>query len=222
MLQRPHDRTFKSIALVGNAKDLRVAECMLSLAEHFHARGQRALVDPGVGLEFPPDIGRACPENRVRGARRPHRRDRRRRHAPVRGPAPCRPARCPCSASIAGRLGFLTDVSPASMLEDVESVLAGRYTEDRRSLLSARLERPRSRRRARARLERRGAQQARHGPHPRLRDLDQRALRQLPRRRRDRHRHRHGLDRLRAFLRRSHRRAGSRCLGAGAHLAAHA
>jgi NAD+ kinase len=40
-----------------------------------------------------------------------------------------------------GRLGFLTDVSPASMLEDVESVLAGSYTEDRRSLLSARLER---------------------------------------------------------------------------------
>jgi NAD+ kinase len=40
-----------------------------------------------------------------------------------------------------GRLGFLTDVSPTSMLEDVESVLAGRYTEDRRSLLSARLER---------------------------------------------------------------------------------
>ena len=39
-----------------------------------------------------------------------------------------------------GRLGFLTDVGPASMLEDVESVLAGRFTEDRRSLLSARLE----------------------------------------------------------------------------------
>jgi len=41
-----------------------------------------------------------------------------------------------------GRLGFLTDVSPTSMLEDIDSVLAGRYTEDRRSLLAARLERP--------------------------------------------------------------------------------
>jgi NAD+ kinase len=39
-----------------------------------------------------------------------------------------------------GRLGFLTDVSPNSMLEDVDTVLAGRYTEDRRSLLAARLE----------------------------------------------------------------------------------
>ena len=40
-----------------------------------------------------------------------------------------------------GRLGFLTDVSPNSMLEDIDTVLAGRYTEDRRSLLAARLER---------------------------------------------------------------------------------
>ena len=39
-----------------------------------------------------------------------------------------------------GRLGFLTDVSPNSMLEDVDTVLAGRFSEDRRSLLSARLE----------------------------------------------------------------------------------
>jgi NAD+ kinase len=34
----------------------------------------------------------------------------------------------------------MTDVSPDSMLEDLDTVLAGRYTEDRRSLLSARLE----------------------------------------------------------------------------------
>jgi NAD+ kinase len=40
-----------------------------------------------------------------------------------------------------GRLGFLTDVSPVSMLEDIETVLGGRYTEDRRSMLAARLER---------------------------------------------------------------------------------
>src|ERR1700677_4669628 len=48
----PH--SFKSIALVGNPKDLRVAECMLSLAGYFHGRCQGALVDAGVGIEFPP------------------------------------------------------------------------------------------------------------------------------------------------------------------------
>src|SRR5665213_4230383 len=56
----PH--SFQSIALVGNAKDLRVAECMLSLAAHFHSKGVRALVDPAVSLAFPLDSVVACPE----------------------------------------------------------------------------------------------------------------------------------------------------------------
>jgi NAD+ kinase len=133
-------QSFKSIALVGNAKDLRVAECMLSLASHFHARGQRALVDPGVGLEFPPDSIIPCAEQffatradlivaiggdgtLLYAARL------------VAGDA------VPLLGINRGRLGFLTDVSPNSMLEDVDTVLAGRYTEDRRSLLAARLER---------------------------------------------------------------------------------
>jgi NAD+ kinase len=54
--------SFESIALVGNAKDLRVAECMLSLAGHFHSKGVRALVDPEVGLAFRPDSVLFCPE----------------------------------------------------------------------------------------------------------------------------------------------------------------
>jgi len=40
-----------------------------------------------------------------------------------------------------GRLGFLTDVGPASMLEHVDCVLNGKYLEDRRSLIAARLTR---------------------------------------------------------------------------------
>ena len=55
--------SFQSIALVGNARDLRVAECMLSLANHLHSRGLRALVDPGVGLAFRPDSVAPCPES---------------------------------------------------------------------------------------------------------------------------------------------------------------
>src|SRR6202040_3757898 len=35
---------------------------------------------------------------------------------------------------------FMTDISPQSMLQDVDLVLGGRYSEDRRSLLAARLE----------------------------------------------------------------------------------
>jgi hypothetical protein len=61
--------SFKSIALVGRPADSRVADCMLSLAGHFHANGLRTLVDPGVALAFPPG---------------PHRGHRRRRHDAVR------------------------------------------------------------------------------------------------------------------------------------------
>jgi NAD+ kinase len=133
----PHQ--FKSIALVGNAKDLRVAEAMLNLATHFHARGMATLVDPSVGLAFKADTVLPCPEQAfatradlivaiggdgtlLYGARL------------VAGHS------VPLLGINRGRLGFLTDVSPASMLEDIDSVLAGRYSEDRRSLLAARLE----------------------------------------------------------------------------------
>ena len=130
---------FKSIALVGNAKDLRVAECMLSLVGHFQSRGRRALVDPGVGLEFPRDSIVSCPESAFAS--------RADLIVAIGGDGTLlyaarliagRPV--PLLGVNRGRLGFLTDVSPASMLEDVDTVLAGGYSEDRRSLLAARLE----------------------------------------------------------------------------------
>ena len=133
-------QSFKSVALIGNAKDSRVADCMLSLVSHFYARGQRTLVDPGVDLAFPQGSILPCPQagfatradlvvviggdgTLLYAARL------------VAGHA------VPLLGINRGRLGFLTDVSPNSMLEDIDAVLAGRYTEDRRSLLAARLER---------------------------------------------------------------------------------
>jgi NAD+ kinase len=131
--------SFHSIALVGNAKDARVAECMLSLASHFHSRGQRTLVDPGVGLAFPPDSVAVCPERSFA--------TRAELIIAIGGDGTLLYAArlvaghaVPLLGINRGRLGFLTDVSPASMLEDVDTVLAGRYSEDRRSLLAARLE----------------------------------------------------------------------------------
>ncbi len=132
--------SFKSIALVGNAKDLRVAECMLNLTAHFHARGLRALVDPDVGLAFPPGSVTLCPEQSFAA--------RAELIIAIGGDGTLLyAARLVAGHSVPllgvnrGRLGFLTDVSPNSMLEDIDTVLAGRYTEDRRSLLAARLER---------------------------------------------------------------------------------
>jgi NAD+ kinase len=130
--------SFKSIALVGNAKDVRVADCMLGLAGYFYTRGQRALVDPAVGLEFPKDSIVPCPEASFAA--------RADLIVAIGGDGTLLYAArlvagkpVPLLGINRGRLGFLTDVSPNSMLEDVETVLAGRYTEDRRSLLAARL-----------------------------------------------------------------------------------
>ena len=132
--------SFKSVALVGNARDLRVAECMLSLAGHFFGRGQRALVDPRVRVRFPDGTVEPCPEEEFAG--------RADLIVAIGGDGTLLyAARLLAGRSVPllginrGRLGFLTDVSPASMLEDLDTVLAGSYTEDRRSLLSARLER---------------------------------------------------------------------------------
>ena len=134
----PH--TFKSIALVGNARDLRVAECMLSLAAHFNSRGVCAMVDPSVGLAFKPGSVVLCPE--------PAFATRADLIIAIGGDGTLLyAARLVAGFSVPllgvnrGRLGFLTDVSPKSMLEDVDSVLAGNYSEDPRSLLAARLQR---------------------------------------------------------------------------------
>jgi len=133
----PH--SFQSIALVGNAKDLRVAECMLGLAAHFHARGIPVLVDPSVGLAFKANSVVLCPEQSFA--------TRADLIVAIGGDGTLLyAARLVAGHSVPllgvnrGRLGFLTDVSPSCMLEDVDSVLAGRYSEDRRSLLAARLE----------------------------------------------------------------------------------
>jgi NAD+ kinase len=133
----PH--SFQSIALVGNAKDLRVSECMLGLAAHFHARGVPVLVDPSVGLAFKADSVVLCPEQSFATQAD--------LIVAIGGDGTLLyAARLVAGHSVPllgvnrGRLGFLTDVSPSCMLEDVDSVLAGSYSEDRRSLLAARLE----------------------------------------------------------------------------------
>jgi NAD+ kinase len=131
--------SFQSIALVGNAKDLRVAECMLGLAAHFQVHGVSVLVDPSVGLAFKAGSVTLCPEQSFA--------TRADLIIAIGGDGTLLyAARLVAGHSVPllgvnrGRLGFLTDVSPNCMLEDVDSVLAGRYSEDRRSLLAARLE----------------------------------------------------------------------------------
>jgi NAD+ kinase len=122
--------SFKSIALVGNAKDSARRRMHAEPCFTFYSRGQRALVDPGVGLAFPPDSVVPCPEQSFA--------TRADLIIAIGGDGTLLyAARLVAGHSVPllginrGRLGFLTDVSPNSMLEDVDTVLAGRYSEDR-------------------------------------------------------------------------------------------
>src|ERR1700692_1193463 len=115
-------QSFQSIALVGNAKDLRVAECMLSLAAHFDTKGVRPLVDPGLGLAFRPGSVVPCPEQSFAS--------RADLIIAIGGDGTLLyAARLVAGYSVPllginrGRLGFLTDVSPTTMLADAESLL---------------------------------------------------------------------------------------------------
>jgi NAD+ kinase len=132
--------SFKSIALVGNTEDLRVSECMLSLASHIYSRGLRALIDPRGAISFEPGTVEPCPESALAS--------RADLIIAIGGDGTLLYAArlvaahaVPLLGINRGRLGFLTDVSPNSMLEDIDTVLDGLYSEDRRSLLAARLER---------------------------------------------------------------------------------
>ena len=131
---------FKSVALIGNAKDERVAECMLALTRHLGARALRPLVDSRQPPIFPADAVVQCPERAFA--------TRADLIISIGGDGTLLYAASlvaehavPLLGINRGRLGFLTDVGPASMLEDVDSVLDGRYSRDLRSLISARLQR---------------------------------------------------------------------------------
>ena len=132
-------QSFTSIALLGNAKDARVAECLMSLSEHLCARGHRLIVEPDLGLALPPGVSVFPAQEFAAQATL---------IVAVGGDGTLLyAARLLGGASVPllginrGRLGFLTDISRDSMLEDIDDVLAGRFVEDRRSLLAARLER---------------------------------------------------------------------------------
>jgi NAD+ kinase len=133
--------SFSSIGLIGNTADARVAECMLNLVSHLSRRAGRILVEKHVELSLPPEsvircetVDFASQANLI---------------IAVGGDGTLLYASrmvagfdVPLLGVNRGRLGFLTDVGARSMLEDVDTVLAGRYSEDPRTMLSARLERP--------------------------------------------------------------------------------
>lgn len=130
---------FKTCALVGPHSDPRVADSMQKLARHLAAVGKSVLVDRSVELDF----GAGC-VTRIEASDFGKRSDL---VIVIGGDGTMLyAARLVATSDVPllginrGRLGFLTDVSPDDMLERLDDVLSGSYSEDRRTLLEARLQ----------------------------------------------------------------------------------
>jgi len=138
--EKPMASSFRSFALVGRDSDARVADSMRTLAKHLTGRGGEVLVDRNGSLDFGPTaVVRLDPQAFA---------ERADLLIAIGGDGTMLFASrlvigrsVPLLGVNRGRLGFLTDVSPDDMLERLNDVLAGRFTEDRRSLLEARLNR---------------------------------------------------------------------------------
>lgn len=132
---------FNPIALVGRHADTRVADCMLILLRHLAARKIEVLADAAIADALGRSGIEAVDEKEIP--------TRARLVIAIGGDGTMLYAArlvaqhgVPLLGVNRGRLGFLTDVSPDDMLDRLDEVLAGRFIEDRRTLLDAVLERP--------------------------------------------------------------------------------
>ena len=136
--KNPMTNTFHSFALVGRDTDARVADSMRTLAGHLSQRGGKVLVDQNGTVDFgSTGVERLDPQAFA---------DHADLLIAIGGDGTMLFAsrlvvgrNVPLLGVNRGRLGFLTDVSPDDMLERLDDVLAGNFTEDRRTLLDARL-----------------------------------------------------------------------------------
>lgn len=130
-----------TVALAGRADDPRVGEAMLVLAEHLLRRGRRVRAPAQPGLDFAGLAVELVEESGLaRGADLV---------VAVGGDgAMLHAARMAASCGVPvlgvnrGRLGFLADVGPVHMLENVDDALEGRCTLESRMLLTASVESP--------------------------------------------------------------------------------
>jgi NAD+ kinase len=133
-------KSFKTVALVGNHHDARVSESMQILAAHLQARDCRVLVDESIDLTF------SAPPERLQESALALEADL---VVAVGGDGTmlyaarlAAPRSVPVLGVNRGRLGFLADIGPAEMRDRLDEVLGGRFVQDRRTMLRARLLRP--------------------------------------------------------------------------------
>jgi NAD+ kinase len=129
------NKNFRKIALVGRYTDARVAEPMRLIAAHLTKSGLEVLSTPEIAAELPVQAVTADALPREADLIVAVGGDGTMLHAAAMAGAEDVPLLCVNR----GRLGFLTDVSPQQMLEKLDQILGGNYTQESRLRLSATL-----------------------------------------------------------------------------------
>jgi NAD+ kinase len=129
---------FNTLALVGRYEDERVAEPMSALADYLTKDGKQVISSPNIAA----NVGaRSVPESELAA------------NADLiiavggdgtmlYAAALARHRDVPLLGVNRGRLGFLTDVSPADMIASMKRIMQGEYTKESRILLDARIVSP--------------------------------------------------------------------------------
>ena len=130
------NNTFKRIGLISKSSGPRLAETLQALVEFLHARGREITLDTSAAEHIPPN-GLPCVE-------RPQLAARCDLVIVVGGDGTILNAGrslaesgVPLVGVNLGRLGFLADVSPDRMAEQLDPILAGSYDQEERALLEA-------------------------------------------------------------------------------------
>lgn len=129
---------FANVALVGNDRDARVVESMQILAAHLHSRGRRIIAETDSVVDF----GDTRVERRPAAALA----DGADLVVAIGGDGTmlhaarlASPHGVPVLGVNRGRLGFLADIGPLDLRDRLDEILAGRFVQDRRAMLTARL-----------------------------------------------------------------------------------
>ena len=129
---------FAQIALVGNDRDARVVESMQLLAAHLHARGRKVLAESDSTVDF----------GKTRVERRPAAQLAAESNLVVaiggdgtmlHAARLASPHSVPVLGVNRGRLGFLADIGSQDVRDRLDEILAGRFVQDRRAMLTATL-----------------------------------------------------------------------------------
>jgi NAD+ kinase len=131
---------FEHIALIGRHEDPRVAETLRIVAAHLVRKHASVIVPHSLALDFNVPVSR-CEDAALA--------QRSQLIVAVGGDGTmlhaarfAAPGHIPLLGVNHGRLGFLADIGPQEVLARLDEVLSGRYIEERRGMISARIEGP--------------------------------------------------------------------------------